>query len=174
MKDAAAVMREDDKEEEDAEGGGVDGEEVDGADGFEVVLEKGLPGLTGRAAFRGRGHVFGHGGLTDLNTEFEELAVDARGSPGGIGQRYVFDEGDDFGVDCRAALGVAHGEATPVAAKKPAMPGDDRIGLEEEEGRAPFSPVIVEENPEFPVRIRELWAFVASFHRSMSNDELVA
>ena len=51
VKDAAAVMREDDKEEEDAEGGGVDGEEVDGADGFEVIFEESLPGLTGRSAF---------------------------------------------------------------------------------------------------------------------------
>ena len=51
MKDAAAVMREDDKEEEDAEGGGVDGEKVYRADGCEVVFEESLPGLTRRAAF---------------------------------------------------------------------------------------------------------------------------
>ena len=109
-----------------------------------------------------------------MDTEFEELTVNARRAPGWVCEGDVFDEGDDFWVNCRAALGVAHGEATPVAAKKPAMPGDDRIGLEEEEGRAPFIPVVGEEDPELSVRIGELWAFVASFHSSMSDGELVA
>ena len=46
-----------------------------------------------------------------------------RGAPQvGICEGDVFDEGDDFGVDCRAALWVGFGEATPVAAKELAMP----------------------------------------------------
>jgi hypothetical protein len=46
-------------------------------------------------------------------------------------------------------------------------------GLKSKRGERHFFPVIGEEDPEFSVRIEELWAFVVSFYRSMRDCELV-
>ena len=66
-----------------------------------------------------------------MDAELEKFSVDMRSAPKRVGGRDFFDKGDDFGVDCRAALGVAFGEATPVAAKEPSMPGNNGVRFEQ-------------------------------------------
>ena len=153
MKDSAAVVGEDDEEEKDAEGGGGYGEEINGTDGFEMIFEESFPGLTGGTTFVRWRHVFGHGGLGDLDTELLELAVYAWGAPKWIGQRDFFDQGDDTGMDGRTALAFGFRKAAPVSAKGAAVPGNDGIGFEEKEGRAPFAPDAGEKDPELSVGI---------------------
>ena len=64
-----------------------------------------------------------------------------RGAPQvGFAREIFFDEGDDFGVDCRAALWVALGEAAPVPPQNSSVQGEGwgrgrRAGGEGDGGR---------------------------------------
>jgi hypothetical protein len=100
--DPPAVVGEDDEDEEDAEASGRDGEEVDRDQVADVVSEERPPGLRGAGA--ALGHEAGYGALADVDTELQELAVDARGTPQRIRCGHRPDERGDLGADGRAAV----------------------------------------------------------------------
>src|SRR5262249_7603899 len=71
--DASSIVCEDNKNEEDFEPNGVDGEKVDGAELRNVILEERPPRL-GRG-FGASDHVLGNRSLRDLNVQLHQLAV---------------------------------------------------------------------------------------------------
>ena len=77
--DASSIVCEDNKNEEDFEPNGVDGEEVDGGELRNVILEERPPRL--RWGFRTSDHVFGNGSFGYLNVQLHQLAVDAVCAP---------------------------------------------------------------------------------------------
>src|SRR6267378_1312525 len=103
VEDAPAVMGEDDQNEEDAPASGRNGEEVDRDEVADMVGEEGSPGLRrGRAALREQA---GDGALGDVDAELQEFAVNSRRTPERVRCGHFPDEGDDLGVDVRAAPG---------------------------------------------------------------------
>src|SRR5262245_5968093 len=81
--DASSIVCEDNKNEEDFEPNGLDGEEVDGRELRNVILEERPPRL--RWGFGASDHVFGNRSLRDLNAQFHEFAVDPGWGAGGVG-----------------------------------------------------------------------------------------
>src|SRR5215470_13729815 len=77
--DAPSIVCEDNKNEEDFEPNGVDGEEVNGRELRNVILEERLPRL--RRWFGASDHVLGNRSLRDLNVQLHELAVDPGCAP---------------------------------------------------------------------------------------------
>src|SRR5262249_48449195 len=77
--DASSIVCEDNKNEEDFEPNGVDGEEVDGRELRNVILEERPPRL--RWWFWTSDHVLGNRSLRDLNVQFHQLAVDPGCAP---------------------------------------------------------------------------------------------
>jgi hypothetical protein len=82
VNDAAALMRENEEDVENAEGDCRDGEEIDRSKLLGVVLQKCSPSL--RGWFGMSGHVLSDGCLGDIDTEFEQFAMDTRSAPEGM------------------------------------------------------------------------------------------
>src|SRR5713101_1752683 len=75
----APVMRQHQKHVQHLEADRRHGEEVDGHQVLDVIVQEGTPGLRGRLAVPQ--HVLGHAGLTDLDAQFEQFPVDMGGAP---------------------------------------------------------------------------------------------
>ncbi len=90
VNDAAVLMRENEEDVENAEGDCRDGEEIDRGKLLGVVLQKCSPGL--RGWFGMSGHVLSDGCLGDIDTEFEQFAMDTRSAPEGISFAHGADE----------------------------------------------------------------------------------
>src|SRR5215470_6565944 len=73
---ASSIVCKDNKNEEDFEPNGVDGEEVDERELRNVILEERPPRL--RWGFGASDHVLGNRSLRDLNVQLHQLAVDPR------------------------------------------------------------------------------------------------
>jgi hypothetical protein len=82
VNDAAVLMRENEEDVENAEGDCRDGEEIDRGKLLGVVLQKCSPSL--RGWFGMSGHVLSDGCLGDIDTEFEQFAMDTRSAPEGM------------------------------------------------------------------------------------------
>jgi len=90
VNDAATVVRENDENVENTKGDGRDGEEIDGGKLLGVVFQECSPGLRGRYGMSN--HVLSDGCLGDIDTEFEQFAMDSRSSPEGISFAHGTDE----------------------------------------------------------------------------------
>ena len=77
-----AVVREDEHHEQEPEGRRGHDKHVDGSDAECLVAQKAAPGRRWRV--RPAHHVLGYGCLTDLDTELEQLTVDARRTQSGL------------------------------------------------------------------------------------------
>jgi hypothetical protein len=86
MHDAASFVRQDDQYEEESTRGGRHDEEVGRCDLPDMIREKRAPRLRGRSSVPE--HVFRHRGLTDVDAEFQEFAVNARRTPQWVGLRH--------------------------------------------------------------------------------------
>ena len=82
VKDAAAVVGENDQDEEDAQAGRGHREEVEADEVSDVIGEERSPRLGGRAAPRREQP--GDGAFGHRDAELEELGMDSRGTPEGI------------------------------------------------------------------------------------------
>ena len=89
VNDAATLMRENDEDVENAERDCRDGEEIDRGKLFGVVYQKCTPCLRGR--FWMSGQLLGDSCLRDIDSEFEQFAMNSRSSPEGI----IFTHGAD-------------------------------------------------------------------------------
>jgi len=87
---AATIMRENEEDVENTEGDCRDGEEIDRGKLLGVVFQKCSPSLRGR--FGMSDHVLSDGCLGDIDTKFEQFAVDSRCSPEGISFAHGADE----------------------------------------------------------------------------------
>ena len=117
--DSSAMVQQDHEHVEDSECHSRHDEEVDGDKIGDVIFEEGPPGLRGR--FRTARPT--NRALRDVETELEELAMNARRTPEGIGEDHGADELGDLQIDGRTTGSAAsrlpvpeHTEALPVPA----------------------------------------------------------
>src|SRR6266480_4781868 len=115
----SAGQPDEDKDIEQIEANGRNNEQVHGGDVRCVVTHEGAPSLRGRAA--SLDHVLRDAGLSDLEAELEQLAMDARRSPQRIVNAHPPDQSAQFRVDLGPASKGA-GFPTPVMAKAGPMP----------------------------------------------------
>ena len=121
--DASSIVCEDNKNEEDFEPNGVDGEEVDGRELRNVILEERPPRLGWR--FRTADHVFGNGSLGNLNVQLHQLTVDPRCAPDRVLAAHGSNQiADLFGNLRPSGLSVPNLES-PIPTKSLTMPADD-------------------------------------------------
>jgi len=129
MENFAARMGEHEEDIEDAEGGGRNDQEIHGNQIFGVVLEESLPGLV---AAPGSGAILTDGGIRDFDSEFGQFGLNAFAAPSGIAGPHLPNEVDELAIHGGSAA-AGTGFPTPEQAKAQPMPGDDRLGLEEEQ-----------------------------------------
>ena len=152
--DPPTMVGEHDEDEEDAEASGRHGEEVDRNQVADVVAKERPPGLRGlRAVLR---HEAGDGAFGDVDAEFQQLSVDARGAPEGIRGGHLPDQGADLGIDWRAAAGGPARELGPVLAEATSLPPQDRVGRHNDESLPPAGPDSGQRDPEQTVDRAEL------------------
>ena len=132
VNNAPPVMGQHQKHAQDLETKGGHGEEVDGDQLREVIVQEGTPGLRGQPA--AAHHVFADAALSDVKTEFEQLAVDAGCAPQGILPAHLADQVPDLAGNHRSSgLAAAHLPG-PKPAKAGTMPGHARFWLDDGQG----------------------------------------
>jgi hypothetical protein len=167
MDDSSAMMSERDENEEYAEPGGGNREEIEGDEILDMVGEKGPPRLGGRyAPLR---HQPGHGALREVEAELEQFGMDARRTPEGIRRGHAPDQSLDLRVDGRATSGRAARELGPVLAKASPLPPQDGVGSDDHEGLLPPGPDSGQPDPEKAITSAER----RPGHRSFVHGELL-
>src|SRR5215207_1498294 len=146
--DAAPIVGEDDEDEEDPAGECGDCEEVDRDRGAEMVLKEGAPALRGWP--RSARHLPRNRPLRDLEPQLQQFPMDARRAPEWVRDGHLPDQASDVGADPRPADARAR-SARPVPRETAAMPGDDRRGSDDHQGRLPVPPCPSQSNPEQPI-----------------------
>ena len=105
-------------------------------------------------------HIFGDRGLTHIDAEFEEFAVDPGSAPKRVGEAHVADQLADFERDLRSAAARAR-LPSPEQAKPGPVPADHRLWFDDHHVQnAGCKPIKARENE--PVEIAEnkpLWRF---------------
>jgi hypothetical protein len=150
VEDTPAIVGEDDQDEEHTQARGGHGEEIDGDQALDMIVQERAPGLRGRcAALR---HQPGNGALGHLEAELEKLTVDSGSAPEGIRCGHTCDQGLELGVDRRAALGGPAGAPDPVRAEPAPVPPQDGVGGDDHEGLPPPGPDSGQPDPEEPIR----------------------
>jgi hypothetical protein len=109
------------------------------------------------------------GQASDVNSEFHEFATDALHAPEAVLPGHLLDQGDRFRCDPRAPTPVA-GLEPPEQPEILAMPAQERIGLEDEDGFLPtLDPTGEEDEPE-AIGWGESWLA----NLAVEDDELLA
>ena len=121
--DASSIVCEDNKNEEDLEPNGVDGEEVDGRELRNVILEERSPRLGWW--FGASDHVLGDRSLRDLNVQLHQLAVDPGCAPNRVLAAHGSNQIANLFRNLRSSgLSVPNLES-PIPTKSLTMPADD-------------------------------------------------
>src|ERR1700704_181408 len=121
----------DDEDIEQIEANGRDNEQVHGGDVRRMVTQEGAPSLGRRST--SLDHVLRDAGLSDLEAELEQLAVDARRSPQWIVNTHVPDQRAQVRVNLRTASKEA-GFPTPVPAEAGSVPSHEGLGADNRDG----------------------------------------
>ena len=132
--DQATSMAENQEYIQHAKCDGCNGEEIHGGDLVGVVLQKRSPSLGRRLGISD--HVLTHRGFGHIVVQQEQLGEDSRGAPRRVFAAHVADKCADLTVNLGSAWGLP-GLPSPVEAKSHAMPADDSLGLNDEQGRTP-------------------------------------
>ena len=103
-------------------------------------MQEGLPRLAGRP--RQSPEDSGDGTFGDLDAEHFQLTVNPGCAPERVGGNHPFDEASNLdGRRGSAAMALFHARPpSPEPAKPFALPADDRVGLDVNQGTAPASP----------------------------------
>ncbi len=144
---APALEGQNDEDVEDLEPDRRHCKHVDRDDALGLVAKEGTPGLrTGPSGLRpdlfevSRDRPF-----ADVEAQLEQLAVDSRCTPGRILRRHLADEPPGFSPSSwAAALRLPPPEET----EPPPMPGDDRLGPDDDQVLTPPAEAVNDERPE--------------------------
>jgi len=150
--DTSAIVRQDHQDEQQAVRRRRDHKEINGHQLSHVVRQERAPRLRRWPPMAD--HVFRDAGLTDVNPEFQEFAVDARRAPQRIGPRHRANQRADVEWHGRST----HPAPTlprPEHAEASAMRSDDRLGSDDDERRSPVLPHTRDPHPEQAVGSRE-------------------
>ena len=127
VKNATTIVGQYQEHVKDLEAYGRHGEEIDGNQLLDVILQECAPGLRRRLAKAH--HVFADAALPDVDAEFEKFTVDARCTPTGILSAHSADQSSDFTGDGWSSSLAPPDLPGPEEPKASAMPSKDRIGL---------------------------------------------
>src|SRR5208337_2400364 len=94
--------------------------------------------------------ILADGGIRDLNAQLGKFGLNAWAAPRGVGLPHLPYQRDEVAVEGGAFIACAR-FPTPEEAKAKAMPSDDGLGLEEEQGVWPLWPEAPKANPKEPV-----------------------
>jgi len=157
VEDATPVMGQDQKHVKDLETESGHGEEVDGDQLLDMILQEGAPSLRRRPA--GAHHVLAYAALPDVEAKFEQLAVDAGCTPTGILPAHLSNQISDLaGNERSSGLAPSHLPG-PEPARASAVPGNDGFGLDDDQCRAPVAPDPAEPDPQPAIPRRQFRAF---------------
>jgi hypothetical protein len=98
MNDTPAIMRQNEQDKEDSEGGRGNNEKVDGNQVFDMIVQERAPFLGRRVSLLR--HQPGDGPFRDLDSKFQQFPVDSRTSPCRIRIGHFADEIADFVAHC--------------------------------------------------------------------------
>src|ERR1019366_8403037 len=169
VKNTATVMGQYQKYVEDLEADSGHSEEIDGDQLRGVILQECAPSLRRRLATVH--HVFAYAGFSDIDTEFEQLAVNAGCTPTRILAAHSADELSDFTGNRRPSRLAPPDFPGPEETKALAMPRNDRVGLDNSQNRTPVAPDAGQQDPQKTVP----WGQLGTFSRgALKYDDLVA
>src|SRR5438034_5385914 len=138
VEDAPAIVCEHDKGEQDTQAHSRNDEEIDGDQVADVIGQERAPVLGGRGA--GLREEPGDGAFGHVDAEFQELTMDSRGTPEGIGRGHLYDKSRDLGVDPRAAPGGPTRKFGPVFTEAAPLPPQHSVGGNDHERLPPPDP----------------------------------
>src|SRR5215831_6353082 len=121
------------------------GKEVDGNEIANVVVEKGLPGLTRRSTLSGQESR--HGSFGDLETELQQFSMDAGRAPKRVSCGHLPDQGSNLRASLGSTAALLPGNPGPKETEASPMPGDDGLGFYDDQHLAPVLPALGEQNP---------------------------
>src|SRR5215467_9406750 len=110
--DASSIVCEDNKNVEDFEPNVVDGEEVDGRELRNVIIEERSPCL--RWWFRTSNHVFGDRGLRNLNVQLHEFTVNPGSAPSRVFTAHCSNQITSFFRNSRASRSPVTNLPSPI------------------------------------------------------------
>lgn len=169
VKNAPTIVRQYQKHVKDLEAEGGDSEEIDGNQLLSVILQECAPGL--RRWLATAHHVFAHAALPDVDAEFEQLTVDAGGTPTGILPAHSAHQSSDFAGNSRSSLLAPPNLPAPEETEALAMPSKDCVRLNNRQRRAPVAPDPGQPDPEKTVHVRQPGAFSRA---TLQHADLVA
>jgi len=126
-----AVVGEHDQDEQQAAGGRRHDEEIRGHDLFDVIGQERPPRLRRRTPLAN--DVFRDAGLTDVDPEFQQFAMDPWSAPECVDLRHRADQGADVWSDVRSAE-TATALPRPKEAEGSPVPSDDGLGPDDDDG----------------------------------------
>ena len=171
LKNAAPVMRDDEKAVEHSEGQRWHGKEIHCGDGFPMIAQKGRP-LLGRLRTPRRSlHPAQHGSLRKIEAKHFQFAVDARCAPCGVFRYHAKDQLAQFLADAFSArANPTPREPRPIQLEPCTVPANDCLRLDEDQRALPFRPEPPQDHPEQLVGSRDL----RSRTPLLQNDKLLA
>ena len=144
VKESAAIMRQNQKNEEQTESRRGNHKEV-GRDQFlGMILEEGAPGLRGWLAVAD--HVLGDGRLREVDAEFLEFTMNARCTPTWVSGTHFLDQVVDVRRHRRSTV-TNSALPFPIDPKALAVPSDDGLGFHNAQEGAPIGPNPGEPDP---------------------------
>jgi hypothetical protein len=149
MQDKPAIVADDKETVEDAERDRGHGEEVHRRNRFPVILKKcaptlGWPGISGRALHPAR-----DGSLGDVKAQHEELAVNARSTPGWVLRHHAEDQLPNFPRQSFPTDLFSHlRDHAPVHAKSSTVPANDCLRGNDNQRLLPRRPTVASEHSE--------------------------
>jgi hypothetical protein len=150
VQNAPPVMGQYQRHVKDVETNGGNREEVDGDQLCEMVLQESSPSL--RRRFTAPDHVFADTRLTDIDAEFEQFAVNTGCAPIGILAGHPADQISGLAGNGRSTRSAVPNLPRPEQPKACSMPNHDRLGLDDDQNRAPIAPEATQTDPEQAVR----------------------
>src|SRR5215469_2204432 len=113
-------------------------EEVDRYHTLDLILQEGPPGLRRRlAASR---HVFANAGFADIDSQFQQFAMDARRTPQRIIMAHLANQFLRFVRNRRTSHWAVPNLPRPKQPKPLAVPADHRLWPDDYEGGSPTTP----------------------------------
>jgi hypothetical protein len=149
MQDLTPVVADDEKAVQNTKRESWDGEEIHCRNGLAMVSEERQPSLHRVWISRGSPDPSRDTPFREIETQLEQLAVNARRSPGRILGNHTKDQGANLFADTLPSSYLADsGDPRPIQTKSRPMPVHDGSGSDQDERLPPPGPAHSQHNPE--------------------------